>query len=157
MRWFTIVFTLFFILVAGNALADSCNYYKRISPNGEVEVHVWEWTSTDGTFDLNDATSNSDTIYGPIVGVRFYNSVGNAPDTDYTVYLYDEYANLDWLIGVGANIDGTSNTTEADALRSPMNEDAFLPYLHGVKLRPYVSGPGSGTRSGTIFLTVIRK
>jgi hypothetical protein len=149
-----IIYTLAFCLVAFFAWADSATYNKKNAPqNGKLEVHKWAWVSTDGTFDLDDATSNSKPIWGAIVGVHFDPGPTNAPDSDYTVYLYDDRVNFDWAFGKGANLDGTTRTASTN-IRTPLTADDSYPIVYGVRLRPYVTGPGAGTRQGTIYLTI---
>jgi hypothetical protein len=146
-----LIWVIAFIFFASYAYADSAIYNKR--GQGGLEVHVWQWTSTDGTFDLNDNTSNSEQIWGAIIGVHFDPGAANQPDADHTIYLYDSRFNFDWLFAKGANLDGTSRTASAN-VRTPVTTDSSYPVLYGVKLRPYVTGPGAGTRSGTIYLIV---
>lgn len=149
-----ILWALTFLFVASYAWADTCTYNKKNAPEGsKEEVHTWAWVSTDGTFDLNDSTSNSKGIWGMIIGVHFDPGPSNAPDSDYTIYLYDKRMNFDWAFGTGANLDGTSRTAAAN-VRTPLTNDSSFPVLYGNQLRPYVTGPGAGTRQGTIYLTI---
>ena len=147
-----LIVSLAILLFAGFAFADSCVYSKR--NHGKLQVHKWEWTSTDGTFDLDDTTSNSRPIWGYIVGVHFDPGPSNPPDSDYTAYLYDDRMDFDWVFNKGLNLDGTSRTDITKNVRTPLTPDDSYPILYGIRLRPHVTGPGAGTRQGVIYLIV---
>lgn len=144
---------LFILFLSFPAYADtgSC----KVIPVGNHTIYMFEWETTDGTFDKpsTEATGLSPPIWGYITGVQFDPGSANYPDSSHNIYLYHKDFNFDYFFALGVGLDGTTRTS-TNNYRTPLTQDDGYPALYGVQVGLYVSGPGSGTRNGTVYVVV---
>lgn len=142
------------LLISSITFAADSGSCKRVD-YGDYSIYRIDWSTDDGTFDKPTTIAGGmcEPVSGIIISVQFDGGAANQPDSSYSVYLYTKNFNFDYLAGTGATLDGTTRTAAAN-VRTPLTTDGSYLVVPGFELSLYVSGPGAGTRTGTVYVTV---